>query len=80
MHDLWKDDGSGRCIEEGRMWDDFDDAYLMDDKYTSVLTAIMGKPGKISEEGNERISWGGVSAKNCIPKINLNCSSTAPKS
>ena len=80
IDDLWKDDGSERCIEECRTWDDFDDAYLMDDKYTIVLTVIMGKAGKIREEGNERISCGGDCVKNYVPEINLNCSSTAPKS
>ena len=80
MDDLWKDDGSGRCIEEGRTWDDFDDPYLMNDKYTSVLTAIMGKAGRIRKEGNKRISWRGDCEKNNIPEINLNCSANAPKS
>ena len=80
IDDLWKDDGSGRCIEEGRTWDDINNAYLVDDKYTSVLTAIMGKAGKIREEGNERISWGGDCAKNCVPEIDLNCSPTDSKS
>ena len=56
MDDLWKDDGRRKCLEEGRVWDDFDDAYLLVDKYTSVLTAIMGKAGKVREEGNEKIS------------------------
>ena len=79
MNDLWKDDGSGRCLEEGRTWDDFDDAYLLDNKYTSVLTAIMGKAGKIREDRNERISWGGDCAKNKVPEINLNCFSIVTK-
>ena len=56
IDDLWKADGSRRCLEEGRTLDDFDDAYLGNDKYTSVLTVIMGKAGKVREEGNERIS------------------------
>ena len=55
MDELWKDDRSRRCIKEGRTWDDYDDAYLMDNKYTLVLTAIMGKVGRIREEGTERI-------------------------
>ena len=40
----------------------------------------MRKVGRIREEGNERISWGGSCTKNCVPEINLNCSSTAAKS
>ena len=52
----------------------------MDDKYISVLTAIMGKAGKIREEGTERKSWGGNCAKNIVQKINLNCSAIASKS
>ena len=47
IDNLWKDDGSRRCIKEGKTWQDFDDAYLVDDKYTSVLTPIMVKAGKI---------------------------------
>ena len=43
MDNLWKDDGSRGYSEEGRMWDDFDDAYLLDDNYTLVLTVIMRK-------------------------------------
>ena len=79
MDDLWKDDGSRRCIDEGRTWDDFDKAYLTDNKYTSVLTAIMGKVGRIREEGNERISWGSNCIKNKVLEIDLNCSAIAPK-
>ena len=41
--DLWKDDGSRGCMEACRKWNDFDKAYLLDNKYTSVLIAIMGK-------------------------------------
>ena len=52
----------------------------MDDKYTSVLTAMMGKIGRITEEENERISWGGSYMKNIISEINLNCSTIALKS
>ena len=62
------------------MWDDFDNAYLMDDKYILVHTAIMGKAGRIRDKGNERISWGGNCAKNFIPEINLSCFAIAPKS
>ena len=36
--------------------DNFDDPYLVDEKYTSVLNMIMGKTGRVREEGNERIS------------------------
>ena len=79
MDDLWKDDRSGRCIEEGRLWDDFDKPYLMDDKYTSVLMAIIGKAGRVREERYEKISWGGNYAKGEVPEINLNCSATASK-
>ena len=49
----------------------------MNDKYTTVFTAIMGKAGIVREEGNERISWGGNCIKNEIPKIHLNCSAIA---
>ena len=79
MDDLWKDDRSGRCIEEGRLWDDFDKPYLMDDKYTSVLTGIMGKEAIVIEEGNEKISWEGNCTKSEVPEINLNCSAIASK-
>ena len=57
IDDLRKDDGSGRCLEERRMWSDLYDAYLLEDKYTSVLTAIMGKAGRLREEGNQKIGW-----------------------
>lgn len=53
MNDLWKNDRSGRCIEEGRQWDDFNDTYLVDNKYTSVLIAIMG------QAGSRWVSYGG---------------------
>ena len=56
MDDLWKDDRSGRCIEEGSKWNNFDDVYLTDNMYMLVLTAIMRKAGRIREEGNKRIS------------------------
>ena len=79
MDDLWKDDGSGRCMEDGRTWDDCDEAYLLDDGYTSVLTAIMGKAGRVREEGNKRISWGGNCTKNEVPEIDLNCLAVSPK-
>ena len=52
----------------------------MDDKYTSVLTAIITKAGRIREEENERISWGGNCVKNTVLEVNLNCSAIAPKS
>ena len=45
----------------------------------SVLTVIMGKAGRITEEGNDRISWGGNCGKNIVPEINLNCSATTLK-
>ena len=80
MDDLLKDNSNRRCREEGRTWDDFDNLHLMDDKYTSILGAIIGKAGRVSKEGNERISWGGNCSKTKVPKINLNCSTTAPKS
>ena len=79
MDDLWRNDGSGKYIEEERTCDNFDDAYLADDKYSSVLMAIMGKAGRIRKEVNERISWGGHCAKIEVLEINLNCSSIAPK-
>ena len=79
MDDLWKDDGSGRCIEEGRTWDDFNDSYLVDDKYTSVLIVILGKAGRVKAERNERIRWGGNCTKNDIPEITLNCLAIASK-
>ena len=53
---------------------------MEDDKYTSVLTAIMGNAGRIREEGNKRLSWGGNCVKNIVSEINLNCSATATKS
>ena len=52
----------------------------MDDKYMSVLTAIMGKAGRIREEENKKISWGGNYNKIKIPEINLNCSAITHKS
>ena len=51
----------------------------MDNKYTLVLTAIMGKAGRVREEGNERISQGGNCTKNEVLEINLNCSATPSK-
>ena len=74
-----KDNRSGQCLKAGRAYNNFDEAHIMDDKYTSVLKAIMGKAGRISKDGNQRMSWGGNCTKNEIPKINLNCSMTASK-
>ena len=56
MNDFWKDDESGRCIEEKTTCNDFDNTYLADNKYTLVLTAIMGKAGQIKEKKNKMIS------------------------
>ena len=56
MDDLWKNNGSGRCTEESRVWNDFEEPHLLDDRYNSVLTVIMAKAGKIRKEGKERIS------------------------
>ena len=43
MDDFWKDDTSGRCLEEGRTWDNFNDTYLEDDKYTFSPHSNHGK-------------------------------------
>ena len=79
MDDLWKDDRSGRCVEEERTWDNFDKLYLLYNKYTSVLTTIMGKAGRVREKGKEKIRWGGNCAKNEVLEIDLNCSAIATK-
>ena len=42
--------------------------------------AIIGKGGRMREEGNDRISWGGNCRKNIVLEINLNCSAIAPSS
>ena len=68
-----------RCAEEGRIWDDFNKPYLMHNKYTLALTVIIGKAGRIRDEGNKKISRGGNCAKGEVPEINLNRSATASK-
>ena len=45
---------------------------MPDDKYTSVLTAIIGKVGKLREERKEKISWGGTCPKIEVPVMDLN--------
>ena len=45
----------------------------------SLLTVIMGKAGRVREEGTEKLSWGGTCAKGEVPEINLNCLAIAPK-
>lgn len=62
------------------MQKNFDKTYLKDPKYTSVLVTIMAKTGRVREEGNETISWGGNCTKNEIPEINLNYSMITSKS
>ena len=39
--------------------------------------AIIGKAGRIREEGNKRLSWEGNCVKNIVSEINLNCSTNA---
>ena len=51
----------------------------MNDKYTSVLTAIIGKAVRVSEEGNEKISCAGICAKEEVLAVNLNCLATSSK-
>ena len=67
-------------MEQGRKWNDFKKAYLQDDKYILILTPIMGKAGKIGEEGNERISCRRNCAKNEVSDIVLNCLTIVLKS
>ena len=52
----------------------------MNDKHISVLTAIIGKAGRVKEEENRKISWGGNCVNNEVPEINLNCSTTTSMS
>ena len=45
-----------------------------------VLIVILEKVGKLKDEGNDRISWGGNYNKNEILEVSLNCLATASKS
>lgn len=80
VDNLWKGNRSGTCIAEVRTWDDFDDLYLVSDKYTLVLMVIIGKAERVSNEGTEGITWGRNCTKNKVPEINLYCSTIAYKS
>ena len=61
------------------MWDDFNNPYLVDNKYTSVLMAIIEKVGRVKKEGNESLSWKGNCTKIEVLEINLNYSVNTPK-
>ena len=65
-------------MEESRTWNDFDEDYLLHDSYTLVLMAIVGKAGKVREEGNQSISEKGNCTKNEISEIDLNCLTIVP--
>ena len=56
MDDRWKEDRSGRCIEEERIWNDLYKIYLVDDTYTSVVSVIMKKSRRLREETHVRTS------------------------
>ena len=67
-------------MKKCKVWNDINKAYLVNDRYTSILTAIMGKARRLREEWNERIRWGGNYVKNEVSEIDLNCSAIALKS
>ena len=39
MYNIWKDNGRRRSMQEGRTWDDFYMAYLVNNGYMSIIKA-----------------------------------------
>ena len=72
MNDLWKDNRSGRCMKDKRIYNNFNKAYFPNDRYVSVLTAIIGKAGRLSKKESKKISWRGNYTKHEVPEIDLN--------
>lgn len=67
LGDLWIDHEAEGNKEEGRDWCDFSEPYLLDDGFTSVMSVILSKVGRLMEEGTERVSIGGSTSRITIP-------------
>lgn len=54
-------------------------AYLLDNKYISVLMAITGKAGKLREKESKKINWGAACTTIEVPEISPYCLTIATK-